>query len=617
MTAKARIRAIDRFVKGCKEDGIYDDLNAACVMAGWDSLAGALTPLKGAAPTNNGLSVYDRGIGIAGDGSSAYLDSNRNNTADPQNDNHNAVFVSSPPTSASVYIAAGSSGGQQNGSNNLGVTDGVFCRNRSGIPLVSLGSASADGLVAVSRSSAAAITTRISGESTTSSLASQSPLSEEVTVFARRSGASVDFYSDATIPFFSIGSATDLAALDARVSTLMADLRAIEETGFDKDAIAYLRAVEEADGAFLETDVKVAINSLVAGLKADKLWESMKACCLLCGPRTLAGALVPLRGVYGPELVDIDNLPAPTTSVSTGGIPSYDAASRTMSCEVGSNNSFPRFFFDLGLTPGKRYRVRGRLSGDYTSLYGNGVRTSISSYASIAADGTFDKVVSSGTFDGKTGNISFLFNSLSTPKSVTIEELSIQEDSFTPTAEGGWASGDYDRSTGMKGDGTSLYLNTNYQVPESDLNDTHIACHVTLAATNAVHYKMGAYATTPAQNITAFRGIGSGNLAIYNNSLAGADAGSGRGNVTNFHGQSRSDSSSVTARVSNTSHSLSFPSTTVVPMPLFLFATNLNNSGKFGGFDGRIAFYSAGTALDLAKLDSHVSSYVTAIGAAI
>jgi len=296
MTLKARITAIDRFITGCREDGIYDDLNACCVMAGWDSLAGALTPLKGAAPTNNGLSVYDRGIGIAGDGSSAYLDSNRNNTADPQNDNHNAVFVSSPPTSASAYIAAGSSGGQQNGSNNLGVTDGVFCRNRSGTPLVSLGSASADGLVAVSRSSAAAITTRISGESTTSSLASQSPLSEEVTVFARRSGASVDFYSDATIAFFSIGPATDLALLDARVSTLMADLRAIEETGFDRDAIAYIRAVEEADGAFLETDVKVAVNNLVSGLKADGLWESMASTCLLCGPRTLAGALVPLRG---------------------------------------------------------------------------------------------------------------------------------------------------------------------------------------------------------------------------------------------------------------------------------------------------------------------------------
>jgi hypothetical protein len=76
----------------------------------------------------------------------------------------------------------------------------------------------------------------------------------------------------------------------------MADLRAIEEVGFDRHAIGYLRAVEEADGAFLETSVKVAINNLVAGLKSDGLWDAMASTCLLCGPRTLAGALVPLRG---------------------------------------------------------------------------------------------------------------------------------------------------------------------------------------------------------------------------------------------------------------------------------------------------------------------------------
>jgi hypothetical protein len=124
---------------------------------------------------------------------------------------------------------------------------------------------------------------------------------------------------------------------------------------------------------------------------------------------------------------------------------------------------------------------------------------------------------------------------------------------------------------------------------------------------------MGAYATTPAQNITAFRGIANGNLSIFNNSLAGVEAGSGRGNVINFHGQSRSDSSSVTARVSNTSHPLSFSSTTVVPMPLFLFATNLNNSGTFGGFDGRIAFYSIGTSINLAQLDTRVSNLIASI----
>ena len=249
----------------------------------------------------------------------------------------------------------------------------------------------------------------------------------------------------------------------------------------DSDAIAYLTAVAEADGVGVEVPIANAIEDFILGCKSDGIWSSIKASCILCGARTISGALVPLKG---------------------------DA----------------------------------------------------------------------------------------------------------PTAEGGWASGDYDRPTGMKGNGTSLYLNTNYQVPESDLNDTHIACHVTLAATNAVHYKMGAYATTPAQNITAFRSQGSGVFSIYNNSSAGAFAGSGTDNVTGFHGQSRASSTSVTARVSNTSYPLSIPSTTVVPMPLFLFTTNLNNSGTYQKFDGRIAFYSIGTKINnLAQLDTRVSNLIASI----
>jgi hypothetical protein len=93
--AKLRADAINRFIVDAKSLGVYDALKASCVMAGWDSLAGALTPLAGTAPTNNGFLAadYDRGTGLKGDGTS-YLDSGRANNADGQNDNHNAVFVS-------------------------------------------------------------------------------------------------------------------------------------------------------------------------------------------------------------------------------------------------------------------------------------------------------------------------------------------------------------------------------------------------------------------------------------------------------------------------------------------------------------------------------------------
>jgi hypothetical protein len=85
--------AIDKFVRGCKADGIWDAIKASCVLAGARTLDGALVPLKGSAPTNNGPFVsgdYDRKTGLAGNGTTKFLNSNRNNNADPQNSNHKA-----------------------------------------------------------------------------------------------------------------------------------------------------------------------------------------------------------------------------------------------------------------------------------------------------------------------------------------------------------------------------------------------------------------------------------------------------------------------------------------------------------------------------------------------
>ena len=295
MTLKARITAIDRFIKGLREDGIYNDLQAACVMAGWSNLAGALTPLVGAAPTNSGFIAtdYDRGIGITGDGTS-YLDSNRANNADPQSSKHLSVYVSKAATYDSVYSGAG-------GNNNTAVrrvspTTTFGSVNRSTGHLTYIAAGESIGTLGVNRPSASATELRIGGVTVSDALPPTTYPADNIGVFSRIASSTAAFVTDATLSFYSIGTSLDLALLDARVSTLMADLRAIEETGFDRDAIAYIRAVEEADGAYLETDVKVAINNLVAGLKAEGLWDAMASSCLLCGPRTLAGALVPLRG---------------------------------------------------------------------------------------------------------------------------------------------------------------------------------------------------------------------------------------------------------------------------------------------------------------------------------
>lgn len=67
-------------------------------------------------------------------------------------------------------------------------------------------------------------------------------------------------------------------------------------SGYDTDAAAYITAVETADDAALEAGVKDAINDFVVALKAASLWAKIDAAGLICGPRTLDGLAVALKG---------------------------------------------------------------------------------------------------------------------------------------------------------------------------------------------------------------------------------------------------------------------------------------------------------------------------------
>ena len=101
--------AIHSFVKGCKTDGIWPAIKASCILAGARTLNGALIPLVGPAPTNNNFVAgdYDRETGLVGDGSTKYLDSNRASNADPQDNIHQACFVSNLPTVNLVFMGVG------------------------------------------------------------------------------------------------------------------------------------------------------------------------------------------------------------------------------------------------------------------------------------------------------------------------------------------------------------------------------------------------------------------------------------------------------------------------------------------------------------------------------
>jgi len=217
--------AINDFVIGCKQDGIWSAIKASCILAGARTLTGALVPLVGTAPTNvGGLFVsgdYNRETGLVGDGTSKYLESNRNNNADSQNNQHLSVYVSTAATSGAgenpIYIGTGTSGTGVSHIGRISSNGGLYTRSQN-TTSISATSGNSLGLVAISRSSSAGYFRRQDSATTELTQASQTPATSEIFVFATTGPSR---YANARLAFYSIGESLDLALLDARVSALI------------------------------------------------------------------------------------------------------------------------------------------------------------------------------------------------------------------------------------------------------------------------------------------------------------------------------------------------------------------------------------------------------------
>jgi len=220
--------AINDFVVGCKADGIWGAIKASCILAGARGLTGALVPLVGPAPTNfNFVSGdYNRKTGLVGNGSTKYLDSNRNNNADPQDNNHNAVFINTLSGLAQSYLGAGLT---DSGANALFISASVNIITRSRNSQSGPGNSTAPhaaGLYAHSRAASTVYTARIGGVNYTNNQASQGSFNGNLLVFARGTTASPQSLSTGRLAFYSIGESINLAQLNTRVTNLITAIAA-------------------------------------------------------------------------------------------------------------------------------------------------------------------------------------------------------------------------------------------------------------------------------------------------------------------------------------------------------------------------------------------------------
>ena len=206
------------FITGCKADGIWDAIKASCILAGARTLAGALVPLKGAAPTNKNFvsGDYNRETGLVGDGSTKYLDSNRSGTADPRNDAHVSVYIGAVAGVGSTTLATIGSGA---GATNIGRSSATHThRIRSNASTNVVASPAPTGLRGLSRSSSASYDRLLQGTVTNDVVASDGDSSANYFLLA---AAGPTAFGTDRVAFYSIGESLDLEALDTRVSALI------------------------------------------------------------------------------------------------------------------------------------------------------------------------------------------------------------------------------------------------------------------------------------------------------------------------------------------------------------------------------------------------------------
>jgi hypothetical protein len=373
----------------------------------------------------------------------------------------------------------------------------------------------------------------------------------------------------------------------------------------DADAIDYLSRMATADGAGVETGVAVAVDAFFKDAKESGVLSSIRASCVLAGARTLAGALVPLKN-EGPELWAEQT---PTINDADGSAAEWNASTRTMSNTAPTTAIIrPRFDFHVGFENGKQYRLSGRLSGDLASIRGGAFKMG-NTGSNIVFDpitGLFD---STGTVSGVIFPLLITFDGSLGPFSVTIESISIREvidDPINSPVGNGFTSGDFSRTAGLTGDGTS-YIDSGRANDADAFSDKHLAVYATNASTGVnemwIGITDGSYGTRVYKQSNDVYFTYDGRTFAYT-------PGHTQAGLTGLVGLKRESSSSFSAYLDGTEVSKNEGESSFGPYNHFVFTHNNSGASPTSTSTSTFAFYSIGESLSLEDLDTAVTNLI-------
>lgn len=179
---------------------------------------------------------------------------------------------------------------------------------------------------------------------------------------------------------------------------------------------------------------------------------------------------------------------------------------------------------------------------------------------------------------------------------------------------------DYNRKTGLVGNGSTKYLDSNRAGNVDPLNSVHLSVSVSSADTGSVGTYIGGGAeNNDLTDIARLNDTNQNTLIMRVRRFSGAGAAiipAPSGSATGFMGCARQTSSSFNQRYSGLNRNVSL--TTQGSSSSFNYLVFARNGPILSFYsNARLAFYSIGESINLALLDTRVTTLINAIGAAI
>jgi hypothetical protein len=173
-----------------------------------------------------------------------------------------------------------------------------------------------------------------------------------------------------------------------------------------------------------------------------------------------------------------------------------------------------------------------------------------------------------------------------------------------------FVAGDYNRETGLTGNGSSKYLNSNRAVNADPASNCHLSVFMSARSSVTVSTLIG----TVSGRTRIIVGTNANDLIISASVAANTTVSGANSTGTGFLGIRRNSAANFQSRLGgiDASYTSAIGTQGTTNIGVF-YDPNLSDNYS----NGTCAFYSIGESLDLSKLDARVTALINAFGAAI